>query len=327
MLRLWTVGLALVLASLAATPAFAAKKLKPKFGDVGGVFYTEIWEDREACRQAIRNKISICRQNTSFESNTKDRKYPGCLPIFEQQAEICVAHFRRQDGKCELQGSVRITDFTGFSCTATATAVEEGGKPEGAPGIVGADRRMRARTLANLRAGPGTNHPVVGALPAGREVQVTGAAGDWLRIAVPGGGAAFVHGSLLVAMAGREPTNRVGGSHKAKDRLDTEIAAALQRCRTSQSRWSAHMLAHMDEGYRTCGIGLVGSRKCRRRYFQSTVSLFENAMSACCTTIASSSRRHRKTIEKLRRDCRNYKRRKADCAGKYAGGVTCDGVY
>ena len=98
--------------------------LKPKFGDIGGVFYTEVSEDREACRQAIKNKIALCRQNTSFVSNTKDRKYPGCLPIFEQQAETCVAHFRRQAGQCEIQGSARITDFTGFACTVTATVVE-----------------------------------------------------------------------------------------------------------------------------------------------------------------------------------------------------------
>ena len=123
------------------------KELKPKFGDIGGVFYTEVWENREACRQAIKNKIALCRQNTSFESNTKDRKYPGCLPVFDQQAEVCVAHFRRQESNCEIQGSARITDFTGFACTATRTMVEEGGEPERAPAV--------ARPTGSCRRGPG----------------------------------------------------------------------------------------------------------------------------------------------------------------------------
>ena len=195
MLRFPTACLALLLAPLAAAEA---KELKPKFGDIGGVFYTEVSEDREACRQAIENKIALCRQNTSFVSNTLDRKYPGCLPIFEQQASICVAHFRRQAGACEIQGSARITDFTGFACTVTPTVVEEGGKTEQAPGIAPADRMMQARTRTNVRSGPGTDHARVGLLEAGEEVHVTGEAGEWLRIEGPDGSTAFVHGSLLV---------------------------------------------------------------------------------------------------------------------------------
>ena len=58
-------------------------------------------------------------------SKTKDRKYPGCLPIFEQQAETCAAHFRRQESKCDVFSSARIDDFTDFACTVT---VVEGGE-------------------------------------------------------------------------------------------------------------------------------------------------------------------------------------------------------
>ena len=54
MLRFWTACLALILAPLAAADG---KELKPKFGDIGGVFYTEVSENREACRQAIKNKM------------------------------------------------------------------------------------------------------------------------------------------------------------------------------------------------------------------------------------------------------------------------------
>ena len=194
-LRFWTACLALILAPLAAADG---KELKPKFGDIGGVFYTEVSEDREACRQAIGNKIALCRQNTSFVSNTLDRKYPGCLPIFRQQSEVCAAHFRREAVNCEIQGSARIADFTGFSCEVTATVVEEGGEPERTPGIAPADRPMQARTRTNMRSGPGTDHAKVGLLEAGEEVRVTGEAGEWLRFEASGGSTAFVYGSLLV---------------------------------------------------------------------------------------------------------------------------------
>ena len=72
---------------------------------------------------------------------------------------------------------------------------------------------MQARTRTNVRSGPGTDHGKVGLLEAGEEVHVTGEAGDWLRIEAPGGGAAFVHGSLLV---GPQPASQ-----------DQDAAAAL----------------------------------------------------------------------------------------------------
>ena len=198
-MRIGMAGLAMLIAAAVSVPAASAKELKPKFGNIDGVYYSDVSGNREACRQAIRNKIALCRQNTNFESNTKNRKYAGCLPVFRQQAQSCVVHFRHQMSKCDLSGAARITDFTGFSCEVTKTVVEE----DSGPGISPLDERMRARTGSNLRAGPGTNHRVVGSLRTGQEVQVTGRAGDWLRIATPGGRAAFVHGSLLVAMAER----------------------------------------------------------------------------------------------------------------------------
>ena len=140
---------------LAVVPVEAgAKELKPEFGDIGGVYYTDVAENREACRQAIKNKIALCRQNTSFVSNTLDRKYPGCLPLFRQQAGVYVTHFRRQTSKCDVFGSARIDDFTGFSCTVTATVVEEDGEPERG---TGAGRRAGGRTgaaIPRLRGGP-----------------------------------------------------------------------------------------------------------------------------------------------------------------------------
>ena len=196
-MRIGRACLAALLAAAVSMPAASAEELKPKFGDIGGVYYTDVAGNREACRQAIKNKIALCRQNTNFESNTKNREYAGCLPVFRQQAESCAVHFRHQMSKCDLSGAARITDFIGFSCEVTKTVVEEGGGPDISP----LDERMKARTGSNLRAGPGTNHRVVGSLRTGEEVRVTGRAGDWLRIAAPGGGTAFVHGSLLAALA------------------------------------------------------------------------------------------------------------------------------
>ena len=196
MLRFWTACLALILVPLANS---GAEELKPKFGDVDGTYYTEVSDDREACEQAIRNKIAICSQNTSFISNTLDRKYPGCLPIFSEQSRACADHFRSEAYKCQGSGPARIGDFTGFSCTVTASVVEEGNEPE--PGIAPADRMMLSRTRANVRSGPGTEHARVGLLEAGEEVRVTGEAGEWLRIEGPDGSTAFVHGPLLVPVA------------------------------------------------------------------------------------------------------------------------------
>ena len=198
------VCLAALLAAAVSAPAASAKELKPKFGDIGGVYYSGVAESREGCRQAIKNKIALCRQNASFESNTKNRKYPGCLPIFREQSRGCADHFRSEAYKCQGSGSVRIDDFTGFACTVTKTVVEEGGEPERGPGIAPMDQRRTARTRVNLGAGPGTNHRVVGSLAAGQAAQVTGRAGAWLRIALPGGGTAFVHGDFMVAAAGTQ---------------------------------------------------------------------------------------------------------------------------
>ena len=80
------------------------RKLKPKFGDVGGVFYTDIPAQRQQCVEAVERKIALCRENTNFESNTKNEKYAECLPIFREQAQACVGHFQRELVKCDGGG-------------------------------------------------------------------------------------------------------------------------------------------------------------------------------------------------------------------------------
>ena len=192
-MRIAAAYLAALLAPIAAVPAAVAKELKPKFGDIGGIYYTAVSGHREACRQAIRNKIVLCHRNTEFGSGTRNRKYPGCLPVFERQARNCVVHFRAQMRKCNFSGSARITDFTGFGCTVTKRVAESSGARNVAP----ANRRMQARTKANVHSGPGTNYRKVGTLLPGQNVRVTGETRDWLRIEQQDGKTAFVHSSLL----------------------------------------------------------------------------------------------------------------------------------
>ena len=80
------------------------RKLKPKFGDVEGVFYTDIPAQWQQCVEAVKRKIALCRENTDFASNTRNEKYAECLPIFREQAQACVGHFQRELVKCDGGG-------------------------------------------------------------------------------------------------------------------------------------------------------------------------------------------------------------------------------
>ena len=81
------------------------KLLKPGRGDIGGVFYGDIEGEREACRQAVRNKIALCNANVNFQSNTRNERYASCLPVFREQAIECAAHFNAEISKCDIGGS------------------------------------------------------------------------------------------------------------------------------------------------------------------------------------------------------------------------------
>lgn len=171
--------------------------LKPKFGDVGGVFYTDLPGQREQCLQAIERKIALCRENVDFESNTKNEKHAGCLPIFAQQAESCVGHFEFERGKCGAGGPG--PDETGQQDEAA---------PADAYTVEPLDTVMEVTKRANVRSGPGTDHAVIGTLDAGVGVRVTGQVegGAWLRVDLrEDGGAAFIHASLLTEMAPEAP--------------------------------------------------------------------------------------------------------------------------
>ena len=72
------------------------------------------------------------------------------------------------------------------------------------------DRVMQAVKRSNLRSGPGTTYGKVGLLDIGDEVRVTGVVGDWLRIAAPDGGEAFIYGPLLAEVTPDQGTAAAG---------------------------------------------------------------------------------------------------------------------
>ena len=172
--------------------------LKPKFGDIDGIFYTDLPAQREQCLEAVQRKIALCRENVDFESTTKNETYAPCLPIFAEQAEACVGHFTFERGKCDAGGSG----------TESADQAEDEAAPEESYSVAPLDAVMEVTTRANVRSGPGTGYDVLGTLDAGVGVRVTGAVegSEWLRVDLrEDGGAAFIHASLLKEMAPEAP--------------------------------------------------------------------------------------------------------------------------
>ena len=167
---------------------------KPKFGDVGGMYFAGLPQGRKACLETIDRMIYSCGANTTFISHDLNNQYADCLPIFEQQAEWCARHFELQRSKCDAGGS-----------SAPASPAEAAAESAVEP----ADATMWALKRSNLRGGPGTDHAKVGLLEVGDAVQVTGEIGAWLRIAAPGGGEAFVYGPLLTEEAPERATQAI----------------------------------------------------------------------------------------------------------------------
>ena len=133
----------------------AGQRLKPQFGDMDGMYYSEIAGNEDACAMAVKSRIANCHQHTRFLSPGDNRKYPDCLPIFRSQAAECAAHFRRQRSKCDGERDINIAGFTGFGCEVTATGVEEGDEPGRGPGIAPTDRREAAGSRDPAQQGGG----------------------------------------------------------------------------------------------------------------------------------------------------------------------------
>ena len=78
--------------------------LKPKFGDVEGVFYTDSPAQRKPCLETTDRMIASCRANTSFASNTSNEEFAGCLPI---ESDSATEPARRTLTHLQGQGVVR----------------------------------------------------------------------------------------------------------------------------------------------------------------------------------------------------------------------------
>ena len=160
--------------------------LKPKFGDIEGVFYTDLPAQREQCLDAIKRKIVLCEQNIDFASNSENNEYPNCLPEFRKQAEVCIGHFQFERGKCHAGGAQQ------------ADQAEQKEEPDYVVDAV--EREMEVIKRANVRGGPGTDYEVIATLEGGIGVRVTGEVQgfNWVRVDVlEGGGDAFIYAPLL----------------------------------------------------------------------------------------------------------------------------------
>ena len=78
---------------------------KPQFGDMNGVFYTDIRGQEKACRDAVKRMIANCHQHTRFLRPADNRQYPECLPVFQEQANECAAFFREEIARCSGDGA------------------------------------------------------------------------------------------------------------------------------------------------------------------------------------------------------------------------------
>ena len=72
--------------------------------DLKGIVYTNLPAQRQQCLEDVERKIARCRENIDFGSDTKNNDYADCLPIFREQAQLCVGHFERERVKCGGRG-------------------------------------------------------------------------------------------------------------------------------------------------------------------------------------------------------------------------------
>ena len=170
--------------------------LKPRHGDIEGMAYADLPAQRAQCLGTIDRKMALCFENTDFASESDNQEYAACLPVFQDQARACVAHFAFERSKC---GSDDPDSDVGLA-----------GEQDGEPSLEGpardryrvkpVERLMTVREAANVRTGPGPDYDIVGTVVIGDEVRVTGEVRgrDWVRVVYPGTGeTAFIYAPLL----------------------------------------------------------------------------------------------------------------------------------
>ena len=269
---------------------------KPKFGDVGGMYFTGLPQARKACLETIDRMIYSCGANTTFISHDLNNQYADCLPIFEQQAEWCARHFELQRSKCDAGGS-----------SAPAEPAEAAAEPAVEP----ADVTMWALKRSNLRGGPGTDHAKVGLLEVGDAVQVTGEIGAWLRIEAPGGGEAFVNGPLLTEkaperlMTATEPEPDSPQSRLFERQMNRDVPAIPdQATRERVADWLDRCQDMRGEVGQHGGYGVDFSSDREVREFLSYYEERDSAIAANIKRYIRTCVRARKAVVESGRPCR-----------------------
>ena len=139
------------------------KVRKPQFGDMNGVFYTEIRGQEKACRDAVKRMIANCHQHTRFLDPGDNEKYPECLPVFQEQAGECAAFFREEIAKCSGDGGGAAESAATINGVLILSRPEDidlryeggvrNGKPHGHGVAIGESKFMVVRTEGEWRDG------------------------------------------------------------------------------------------------------------------------------------------------------------------------------
>ena len=97
--------------------------------------------------------IANCHQHTRFLRPADNRKYPECLPVFQEQANECAAFFRQEIAKCSGDaGGMKSADTTHGVITIPEGIAFPGWRYEGP---MRAGKPHGRGTITNLKSPPG----------------------------------------------------------------------------------------------------------------------------------------------------------------------------
>ena len=135
------------------------EKVKPKLGDIDGVSYSDLPAQRKQCLDEVGRKIAQCRENTAFGSDTRDWELAECLPLFREQAQMCVGHFERERVKCgdpgtESTGTVSLD--SGERWRVQTALAADGFDPGPADGRLGPKTRRAIKAWQQAKGYPAT---------------------------------------------------------------------------------------------------------------------------------------------------------------------------
>ena len=113
-----------------------------------------------------------------------------------------------------------------------------------------------AATSANLRAGPGTGHRVVGNLRRGDTVKARGQSGEWIGVE-HGNGPAFIHASLIAPHGTTQhETTTAALAPKPRPAVDTDLQRAVLEARDTEAAGrqnKAQLSSRLDDLYTILG--------------------------------------------------------------------------